>query len=279
MKAVKLAAQKRDIQGTEAVRRLRGQGLVPAIVYGSGKEGQMIQLNAHDLEQTLRGHRGEHMVMELEVDGGKALKVLLKEIQHHPVSGKIIHADFNEISMTRKLRVEIPIRLVGEAAGVSQQGGVLEHIMRVVEVECLPADIIEHVDLDVAGLHIGESLTMANVKLDPAKYTVLSAPSQAVAAVAAPRAEEEVVAPEAAAVEGAVGEPEVITAKKVEGEEGEEGVEEGKGEGKKEGKKEGKAEGKKEGKAEAKPESKGKPEAKGAAPAKGAPAKEEGKKK
>jgi large subunit ribosomal protein L25 len=256
MKTLKLVAQKRDIRGTEAVRRLRGEGLIPAVVYGSGKEAHMIQLNAHDLEQTLRGHKGEHMVMDLEVDGGAALKVLLKEIQHHPVSGKIIHADFNEISMTKKLRIELPIRLVGEPVGVSQQAGVLEHIMRVVVVECLPTDIVEHVDLDVSGLHIGESLTMANIKLDPAKYTVLSAPEQAVAAVAAPRAEEVVAAPEAAAVEGAVAEPEVITAKKVEGEEGEEGAEEGKGEGKKEGKGEAKKEGKGEKKETAKPEAK-----------------------
>lgn len=268
MKALKLEAKKREITGTEAVRRLRRQGLVPAVVYGSGKAAQMLELNAHDLDQALRGHGGEHMVMDLEVDGGKALKVLLKEVQHHPVSGKIIHADFNEISMTRKLRVEIPVRLVGEPVGVSQQGGVLEHIMREVEVECLPGDIIEHVDLDVAGLHIGESLTIANVQLDPAKYHVLSSPTLAVAAVAAPRAEEEVVAPEAAA-EGAVAEPEVITAKKEEGEEGEE-AEEGKGEGKKEAK----GEAKKEGKPEAKKEAKGeaKPEAK-AAPAKGEPKK------
>jgi len=211
----------------------------------------MIQLNAHDFDRTLRGHAGEHMLMDLEIAGDKPLKVLLKEVQHHPVSHKIIHADFNTISMTRKLRLELPIKLVGEPQGVSQQGGVLEHIMRNVEVECLPTDIVEQVDLDVSNLHIGESLLVSHIQLDPAKYTILSKPEQAVAAVSAPKVEEEPVAAEAVAAEGALGEPEVITAKKVEGEEGEAEGEEGKG------KKEGKAEKGEAGKKEAaKPEGK-----------------------
>ncbi len=263
MKAVKIVAEPRETKGTGPVGRLRRQGVIPAVVYGSGKSAQMIQMNAHDFELALKGHASEHMVMDLEVGQGKALKVLLKEVQHHPVSGKILHADFNEISMTKKLRVEIPIRLAGEPVGVTQQGGVLEHVLRTIEVECLPTDIIEQVSLDVSGLHIGESLLIGHVQMDPAKYTVLSPKEQAVAAVAAPKIEEEPVAAEAAAVEGAPAEPEVIREKKVEGEE-EEG-EEGKGE-KKEGrgeKKEAKgAEAKKEaakpeaGKKEAKPEAK-----------------------
>lgn len=270
MKAVKLVAQSRDVKGSAAVGRLRRSGLIPAIIYGSGKEARLIQLNAHDFEQTLRGHMGEHMVMDLEVGKDEALKVLLKEVQHDPVSHKIIHADFNEISMTRKLRVEIPIRLQGEPVGVTQQGGVIEQILRQVEVECLPTDILEQIEMDVSGLHVGESLTVANIQLDPAKFTILSAKELALAAVAAPKVEEEPVAE--AAVEGAPGEPEVITEKKpeegeeAEGEEGEKGEKGAKKEGKAEGKKEAKPETKKEAKPEAKKE------------AKPAGAKEEGKK-
>ena len=126
---------------------------------------------------------GEHMVMDLEVGGDKPLKVLLKEIQQHPVSHKIIHADFNEISMTKRLRIETPIKLVGEPVGVTQQGGIMEPIMRSIEVECLPTDIVESFALDVSGLHIGESLLAANIQIDKTKYTILSSPDQAIVKV------------------------------------------------------------------------------------------------
>jgi large subunit ribosomal protein L25 len=260
MKAVKIVAQPREVTGAGA-RRLRHSGVIPAVVYGAGKETRNIQLSAHDFDQALKGHMGEHMLMDLEIGGDKPLKVLLKETQHHPVSHKIIHADFNEISMTKKLRVETPIKLVGEPVGVTQQGGILEPITRSIEVECLPADIVESFTLDVSALNIGESLLAAAIQLDKTKYTILTSPDQAIVKISAPKAEEE-VAPVAA--EAGVGEPEVITEKKVEGEEGEEGAEEGKKEGKGEGKKEAAAKGgdakkeaaKPEGKKEAKPEAK-----------------------
>jgi large subunit ribosomal protein L25 len=265
MKTLKVTVQPRQARGSAQVGRLRREGLLPAVVYGSGKPARAVQLNLHDFEQALRGHAGEHLLMDLEVQGEASLKVLLKEVQYHPVSGRMTHADFNEVSMTEKLRVELPLRLVGEPVGVSQQGGILEHLIRQVAVECLPTDIVEHVDVDVSALSIGQSLTVADVKLDPARYTILTPMEVAVATVAAPRIEEEPVVAEAAVGEAAAGEPEVITEKKEEGEEGEEGEEkEGKkAEGRKpEGKKE---EGKKP---EAKKEEGKKPEAR----------KEEGKK-
>jgi len=245
MKAVKLVAEPRTDKGTGPMGRLRRKGMVPGVVYGEGKSGQLIQLNAHDFEQRLRGHAGEHMLIELEIGKDKALKVLLKEVQHDPVYGKIIHADFNEISMTKKLRVGVPVKLAGDAVGVTQQEGVLEHILREVEIECLPSDIPDQVLLDVSALHIGERLTVADIKLDAAKYAIITHGDQVVAAVAMQRAEEEV----APAAEAAPGEPEVITEKK-EGEEGEEGAEaEGKKEGKPEAKKDAKAEAGKDAKA------------------------------
>jgi len=262
MKTLKVVAQARDSRGSGPMGRLRRTGVIPAVVYGDGKQSRLIQLVAHDFEQLIRGHTGEHQVMDLEIGGEKELKVLLKEIQHHPVSGRIIHADFNEISMTKKLRIEIPIKLVGEPVGVKDQGGVLQHICRSLVVECLPTDILENVPVDVSGLHISEHLLVSGIQMDPARYTILTAPEQAIAAVAAPKIEEEPVAAEAVA---ATAEPEVLREKKVEGEEGEaaEGEAEGKKEGKGEGKKEAKAEGKKEGKGDEKKEAaKPKPEAK-----------------
>lgn len=238
MKAIKLVAEPRVEKGSGPMGRLRRKGTVPGVVYGNGKGEQLVQLNAHDFEQSMRGHAGEHMLIDLEIGKDKVLKVLLKEVQHDPVYGKIIHADFNEISMTKKLRVGVLVKLTGEAAGVLQQEGVLEHILREIEVECLPADIPDHVALDVSALHIGERLTVADIKLDAAKYSVITGADQVVAAVSMQRAEEEV----APTVEAATGEPEVITEKK-EGEEGEEGAE--------------KADGKKEGKGEAAKDAKG----------------------
>ena len=238
MKTLKIKAQPRAQSGTAAAGRLRQQGLLPAIVYGAGKPGRLVQLNAHSFQQALRGHAGEHMLMDLEVEGSGTTKVLIKEIQHHPVTGHIIHADFNEVSMTEKLRVEVPVRLVGEPVGVTQQGGILEHLLRQVAVECLPSDLVESLSLDVSGLSIGDSLTVANIQLDPARYTILTAKDVAVATVAAPRIEEEPTPAAAVEGEGAPAEPEVITAKKEEGEEGEESEPGKKGEGKKaEGKK------------------------------------------
>ncbi|TAN36725.1 MAG: 50S ribosomal protein L25 [Verrucomicrobia bacterium] len=231
MKAVALKAQPRNLQGKQNAGRLRRGGAVPGIVYGADQAAQLVQLNEHDLLLFLKGHTSEHFLVDLTVEGSKPCKALIKEIQRHPVSGRIEHVDFNSISMTRKLRVEVPVKLIGEPVGVAQQGGVLDHIMRAILVECLPADIPEQLTLDVSALNIGQRLSVADVPVDKNKLTVLSAADQPVAAVAAPRAEEE-VAPTAAEA-AAAAEPEVLTAKKPE--EGEAGAA---GEGKEEGKKE-----------------------------------------
>jgi large subunit ribosomal protein L25 len=242
-KEVKLTAKKRDVSGTHTARRLRREGSMPAVICDEKGHAESIQVNVHEFERMLHLHGRENLILDLTVEGDKARRVFLKEVQHDPVEGNVLHADFVEISMTRKIRVGIATRLIGEPVGVSQQGGVLEHVLREVEVECLPGDLVDSIDVDVSALDIGDTLLVRNLKIDP-KLTLLTGPDVAVATVAAPRQEEEVVA-EAAAVEGA--EPEVITAKK-EGEEGAEGEAAKPGKGEKEGK--------------AKPEAKGKPEAK-----------------
>jgi len=219
MKAVVLKAEPRTEQGKQPAGRLRRVGSVPGVVYGAEHKPQLVQLNEHDLVQFLKGRTSEHFLLDLEVTGSKPSKALIKEIQRHPVSHRIIHVDLNAISMTRKLRIEVPVKLIGEPVGVAQQGGVVDHMMRTILVECLPSDIPEQFILDISGLNIGERFTVANVTVDKTKITVLSAQDLSVVAVAAPRAEEE-VAPTAA--EGAVAEPEVLTAKKPE--EGEEGA-------------------------------------------------------
>jgi large subunit ribosomal protein L25 len=226
-KGMTVKAEPRTIGGTSGVRRLRREGLLPGVVYGSGKPGINIQLNEHAFEKAL-GHRGsEHAIMDLDIEGQGAKKVLLQEIQHHPVTGQIIHVDFHEISMTKKLRVEVALKLMGEPAGVSQQGGVLEFLLRQVEVECLPTDIPESIELDVSKMMIGDTLKVSDIKLDPAKYALISSKELAVAAVSAPREEEAAPTPEVAEA-AAAAEPEVLREKKPEeGEEAEGAAKEG----------------------------------------------------
>jgi large subunit ribosomal protein L25 len=214
-----LVAESRDVAGTAASRRLRRDGRIPGVINNEKGESQWIRLNRHDFELMLHRHVSENLILDLEVDGRTGKKVLLKEVQHDPLTGHVLHADFVEISMTRKMRIGISIRLVGEPVGVSQQGGILEHSLRTIEVECLPTDLVEEIDVDVSALEIGSSLLVRDLKVDP-KLTVLTTGDLAVASVSAPRAEE-VPAAEAAVEGAAPGEPEIVgeKGKKEEGEE------------------------------------------------------------
>jgi len=186
-----ISAQPRAGQGTAEARRLRHKGKIPAIVYGRRQEPQAIELDAHDFEQLLRHHASEHLIIDLKVGDEPVTKVLLRAIQHHPVSGHVLHVDFHAVSMTETLKISIPIELEGEAVGVTQQGGVLEQLVREIEVECLPTDIMERIGVDISGLHIGDMLSVADVKVDTNKYTIITPSDLAIAAVAAPRVQEE----------------------------------------------------------------------------------------
>lgn len=217
--AIKLKADVRNATGSSAGRRLRRSGHFPGIVYGVGKTPTPVQVNEKAFRQALHGHSGEHVMMDLDIPGVETKKVLLQEVQQHPITGQILHADFHEISLTEKLCIEIAVHLVGEPVGVTQHGGVLEHLLRSIEVECLPTDIVEAFEVDVSNLKIGESLTAGDVQLDASKYTLVTAADVAIAAVSAPREEE--AAPAAAAT---AAEPEVIKEKKEEGAEGTEGA-------------------------------------------------------
>ena len=192
MKETKLTAKPRSGKGSASAGRLRRTGWFPAVVYGEGRPGVDIQLNEHDFLVMLRRHRSENMIVDLAVEGAdKPFKVMLKAMQHHPVTGRVIHVDFYEISMTRKIEIELPVKLTGIPTGVANEGGILEHVLRALTVQCLPGDLIEEVELDVSGLTVGKTLRVRDVQIDAAKYRVLDDPGQVVAAVAAPRPEEE----------------------------------------------------------------------------------------
>ncbi len=210
-----IEAKPRTARGKGAAGRLRRAGRVPAVVYGEGREAMALELSAHDFERMLHRHRGEHMIVDLAIAGGGTRKALLQEVQRDALTGRVLHVDFHEISMSKKLRLEVPLVLVGTPIGVSQQGGVLDHLVRQIEIECLPTDIPEQIVVDVSALEVGRHLSVKDIQLDPARYTVITAPDIAIAAVFMPKSEEEV--PAAAAAEGAAAaEPEVLTEKKAE---------------------------------------------------------------
>ncbi len=244
MEQIALVAEVRKEAGKQANKHLRQQGLIPAVVYRHGKETVSLKVVDRELYRVLRTERGENVLIALtvsgEVNSGKAKDrlVMIKEIQHGPLDGSILHVDFHEISLSEKLKVNVPIVAKGEAAGVKQDGGVLEHTLREVEAECLPTQIPEHFEVDVTALKIGDSLQVKDLAT-PEGVRILTDPLLTIFTVKPPFVEKPA---EEVSAEGAVAEPEVIKQKKEE-----EVAEEG------EGKK----------KAPAGEESKKKPEAKG----------------
>lgn len=220
-----LEVTKRDKTGKENAKKLRQEGLIPGIVYGAGDKPRPVHLAQSSLDKLLHSGHGENVLITLNIKNGETAseKVLIRDIQRDPVKESIIHVDFQHVSLTRKITVKVPIHLVGVPTGVKDQSGILQHILREVEVSCLPSDIPEKVDLDVTALKIGDSLRVRDIILP--KVEILSAPEQTITSVVPPMKEEEVAKPvaaegvvaEAVAVEGAEpAEPEVISEKKAE---------------------------------------------------------------
>jgi large subunit ribosomal protein L25 len=182
-----LVADSRDTSGTGAARRLRRDGKLPGILYGHGSTPRTVTLDAHTFEQMLRHHSSDNVIVGLQFEDQKEpQKVLLRDVQRDPISGRVIHADFLEIKMTEKLHVTTSIALIGEPIGVSQDGGMLDHLLRDIEIECLPGDMVERIEVDVANMSIGESVLVRDLEVDP-KLTILTDGEVAVACVLAPR--------------------------------------------------------------------------------------------
>lgn len=214
----KLIVKKRDVKGSSNARRLRRDGWVPGVIYSDGGEARMVSLPKHDFEQMLRHHTSEHVMVKIQVESGKEESVLLKAVQHNALFGGVVHVDLQAVAMDKKLRVEVPVVLTGEAEGVKNQGGVLDHLLHHVEIECFPADIPEGIHVDVSGLKLGEMLAIKDIQLDISKYAIVMDKDIGVASVSMPKVvEEEPVAAEGGeAVEAPAAEPEVIREKKQE---------------------------------------------------------------
>jgi large subunit ribosomal protein L25 len=214
MASANLSVTKRDSSGKGVARSLRKDGRVPAVIYGHGREPQTLSINTRDLEKLLEHISAENTVIDLDVDG-TASRTLIREIQRHPFKRQILHVDFQELVAGEKVIVRVPVILVGVPDGVRMDGGILDQTMRELEVEVDPANIPNHIEVDVTKMVIGSSMHVSDITL-PEGVEVVAEEDASVAVVSAPRAAVEAAATEEAA---AGAEPEVIRAKKPEEEE------------------------------------------------------------
>jgi len=219
-----IEAEKRTDKGKNASRRMRHAGRIPAVLYGGDGSAEVLTVDPKSVEAILHSESGENTLFSIKLSPGGVLpgRVMVKEHQVDPITDRVTHADFMRIAMDRAIRVQVVIHPVGIAPGVKLQGGILDHPLREVEVECLPADIPERIDVDISELELGKSLRVSDLKA-PQGVKILTDPNMAAIAVVAPTIEKApVVAVEGAAVVEAPTEPEVIKKGKVEtAEEGE----------------------------------------------------------
>ncbi len=208
MADVVLKGQIRTGVGKEAAKKLRSQRLVPAVVYGGTTGPVPVTINPLDLAKALGTEAGENVLITLCLvgDSERSTTVILKELQRDPVHGRPLHADFLEISMKRKIRVQIPLQVVGEATGVKNKGGFLDQHLREVTVECLPAAIPGQLQVEVSQLDLGDAIHVRDLIVGEG-IRVLEDPSRPIVSVLAPRA---VVEEAPAAVEEKPAEPEVV---------------------------------------------------------------------
>src|SRR5216683_906160 len=202
---VSLEAQPREQTGKGAARQARFQKKIPAVIYGHGRAAQPLTVDGPALEQALTGVEPASTLIDLTVDGKKT-RALIREIQRHPIRPDIIHVDFYEIHAQEKVTLKVPVHLVGNPDGVRNAGGVLDQVTREVEIEVLPENIPDRVELDVTALKIGDSLHVRELNIPNA--TILTLADLTIATVVPPRAEEVAAPTPEAATE--VAEPELI---------------------------------------------------------------------
>lgn len=223
MKQVPLSAKVRQTRGSSHARRARTEGLVPAEVYGHKEENQSIEIVEKEFTKILSTAKGENIFFALNIEGAKESNILavVKEIQYNKINNRVLHADFHKVNMKEKIRIKVPIRILnGDICEGVKVGGVLQTMLRTVEVQCLPTEVPEAIQVDVAALVIGSSIHVSDLKL-PEGVKAVQAGGSVVVSVAQQMAEEvkaAVPGAEGAAAAPAAGaaEPEVLTAKKKE---------------------------------------------------------------
>lgn len=218
MKSLSLRAFPRSAAKRSAVKKLRATGRVPAIIYGRQTEPQNLEVGLKEIQDLIHHSVSETILVDLAVEGDARSSqrlALVQEIQHHPLSGTVLHVDFHEVAENEKVTVTVPVETTGEAAGVKTSGGVLEHVLFKIKVRALPRELPEVITVDVTPLEIGQSIHLGEIPLPPG-VEVVGDKKIPVISVAAPITE----AQEAAALESSttpLAEPEVLKEKKEEG--------------------------------------------------------------
>lgn len=198
----------REQTGKNANRRSRAAGKIPAVVYGGGKESVAIEVDRKTLLDTLKGHSGENPIFLLKL-GDKERHAMIRNMDVHPITRQVIHIDFQRVLMDQKVRVAVPVEIVGTAYGVKTEGGMIDFITREVNVECLPGEIPKHFELDVTDVHVGQHVEAKDLEL-PEGVTLLEDPEKVIISLSHARID---TAEEAAADRA---EPEVIKRTKAE---------------------------------------------------------------
>ncbi len=222
--SITIKAERREAFGKNESRRMRRNGMVPAVLYGKKEANVPLALKKKDVFEILRSETGENTVFKVSFDS-ETKNTMIKELQSDPVTDEILHTDLIQIAMDEVIRVFVPVVPVGEAVGVKSEGGFVDFITREVEIECLPKDIPEHMEIDISALHLNQSLKVEDV-VPPEGAEILSDLSTILVLIETPAKEEEVVVEEEVIAEEE--EPEVIKKEKVE-EEGEKVEEKEKG--------------------------------------------------
>ncbi len=215
---IQLKATVREGTGKKLVKQIRSAGQIPAVIYGAHSEAVNLSVGMKDFEKAMQHARGENLLVDLQVtrtEGEETRLALIQDVQHHPVSDSILHIDFHEVSATETLRTEVTLHAVGEPVGVRVDGGILEHLMRELSVECLPKDLPDIIEVNVEQMKVDDVLHVSDITPPPG-VTFLDEPDQPIFIVAAPVTEAEATALEEGGA--AAAEPELIGKKPAEDE-------------------------------------------------------------
>ncbi len=184
MDILELKAQVRTEKGKNQIKQLRKNGLLPANVYGYQAEATNIAVNGREFGSLIHSSAGTHVILKLLIDNGKSPTVIVKDIQRNPVRDELLHVDFLSVALDEKITAAVPISIIGDSAGV-REGGILQHGLWEVQVEALPMDLPDHLELDVTDLGVGDSLHAGEINLPP-ELTLVTSPDEVVASVLPP---------------------------------------------------------------------------------------------
>ena len=198
-----------------AARRVRVAGQIPAVVYGAGQDSVAVAVDPKIITRILHSESGHNTIFDLDITGSGAVKAMIVDWQYEPIKGALLHIDLKRIAMDKAMRVSVPVQLVGVPTGVKNQGGVLEQVIREVEIECLPADIPSHLDVDVTELAMGQSIHISDL---PHSGSIKFLVDEGLTVAHVTAIKETAAEAEAAAAEAAPAEPEVAKKGKTEAE-------------------------------------------------------------